>query len=63
MGSTMTTTPSSDDFTGIRALIVADTWHIAKVLQKLLEDLGIEVAGPVATVPEAERLIAKASLA
>jgi len=36
-----------------------DTWHVGKALQKLLEDLGIEVAGPAATVPEAEHLIAE----
>jgi hypothetical protein len=46
----MATTPSSGDLTGIRALIVEDTWPVGKALQKLLEDLGIEVAGPAATV-------------
>jgi DNA-binding NtrC family response regulator len=55
----MATTPSLDDITGVRVLIVEDTWQVGKALQKLLEDLGIEVAGPAATVPEAECLIAK----
>jgi len=46
------------DLKGVRALVVEDTWNIGKALQKLLEDLGVEVAGPAATVAEAERLIA-----
>src|SRR5262247_2272699 len=55
----MGTTPPSYDLKGVRALVVEDTWHVGKALQKLLEDLGAEVAGPAATVPEAERLIAE----
>jgi len=54
----MGTTPSLGDLKGVRALVVEDTWHVGKALQKLLEDLGVEVAGPAATVAEAERLIA-----
>ena len=53
----MGTTPLAD-LKGVRALVVEDTWHVGKALQKLLEDLGVEVAGPAATVAEAERLIA-----
>jgi hypothetical protein len=59
----MGTTPSSGDLKGLRALVVEDTWHVGKALQKLLEDLGVEVAGPVATVTEAERLIAECAFA
>ena len=55
----MGTTPSLGDLKGVRALVVEDTWHVGKALQKLLEDLGVEVAGPAATVSEAEYLIAK----
>jgi len=53
----MGTTPLAD-LKGVRALVVEDTWHVGKALQKLLEDLGVEVAGPAATVADAERLIA-----
>ena len=55
----MGTTPPSDDLKCVRALVVEDTWHVGKALQKLLEDLGVEVSGPAATVSEAERLIAE----
>jgi CheY-like chemotaxis protein len=55
----MGTIPSSGYLKGLRALVVEDTWHVRKALQKLLEDLGVEVAGPVATVTEADRLIAE----
>jgi len=55
----MSTTPSSDDLKGVRALVVEDTWHVGMALQNLLEDLGVEVTGPAATVPEAELLIAE----
>jgi len=55
----MGTTPSSDDLKGVRALVVEDTWHVGIALQSLLQDLGLEVTGPAATVPEAERLIAE----
>jgi DNA-binding NtrC family response regulator len=55
----MGTTSSSPDLKGVRALVVEDTWHIGVALQELLEHLGAEVAGPAATVSEAERLIAE----
>jgi len=55
----MGTTPSFGDLKGVRALVVEDTWNIGTALQELLEDLGVEVAGPAATVSEAERLIAE----
>jgi ActR/RegA family two-component response regulator len=51
--------PSGCSSQAISALVVEDTWHVGKALQKMLEDLSVEVAGPAATVPEAEGLIAK----
>jgi CheY-like chemotaxis protein len=55
----MGTTPALDDLKGVRALVVEDAWHVGKALRRLLEALGAEVVGPAASVPEAERLIAK----
>src|SRR5262249_53567174 len=59
VGSGMGTTPRLDHLEGVRALVVEDTWQVGKSLRKLLEALGAEVAGPAATVHEAECLIAK----
>jgi len=47
------------DLRGMRVLVVDDSWHVGKALKNLLEDLGADVAGPAATAPEAEGLIAK----
>jgi DNA-binding response OmpR family regulator len=46
------------DLSGVRVLVVEDTWHVANALKILLEDLKMDVAGPVATSAEAERLAA-----
>jgi DNA-binding NtrC family response regulator len=43
---------------GARVLVVEDALHLASALKGLLERLGVEVVGPVATVSEAERLAA-----
>ena len=51
--------PSARGLTGVRALVVEDTWHVGEALRYILEDLGLEVAGPAASVSEAERLIAQ----
>jgi DNA-binding NtrC family response regulator len=37
---------------------VEDTWHVANALKALLEELGASVAGPAATLNDAERLLA-----
>ena len=52
------TQPSARGLGGVRALVVEDTWHVGEALRHILEDLGVEVAGPAASVSEAERLIA-----
>ena len=41
---------------GKRVLVVEDTWVVAEALQSLLEETGLVVSGPSATVAEAERL-------
>jgi DNA-binding NtrC family response regulator len=43
--------------TGMRILLVEDTWYVARALKRQLEILGMEVDGPVATAAEAERLV------
>jgi CheY-like chemotaxis protein len=42
---------------GLRVLVVEDSWHVANALSSLLEELGIDVAGPAASLQEAERLL------
>src|SRR5215470_476031 len=53
--------PSEADYSalrGLRVLLVEDSWHVGIALRNLLQALGADVAGPVATAAEAERLIA-----
>ncbi len=58
---------SSDDddplddanLSGVRILLVEDSWHIGVALKSLLRAMGADVAGPVASAAEAERLIAE----
>lgn len=40
-------------------MVVEDSWHIGVALKSLLRSLGADVAGPVATGADAERLIAE----
>jgi DNA-binding NtrC family response regulator len=47
---------------GSRILLVEDAWHVGEALKELLETLGAEVAGPVATVAEAEALLSERTL-
>jgi len=51
--------PEIADLTGVRILVVEDSWHIGTALKSQLRALGADVAGPVATTDEAERLIAE----
>ncbi len=44
---------------GLRVLVVEDTWHVAKALKTALEGMGMVVAGPAANTADAERLIAE----
>ena len=43
---------------GLRVLVVEDTWQVGKALKSALEGIGMVVAGPVATVADAELLLA-----
>lgn len=43
---------------GVHVLVVEDTWHVAKALKAALENLGMHVSGPAATVAEAKQLVA-----
>ena len=42
---------------GVRVLVVEDTWHVAKALKSALEQVGMDVSGPAATIGEARRLM------
>ena len=44
---------------GVHVLVVEDAWHLAKALKSALTEVGIDVAGPAATIAEAERLVAE----
>jgi CheY-like chemotaxis protein len=44
---------------GLRVLVVEDSWHVATAIQSLLRSFGAEVAGPVASTGDAERLLAE----
>jgi CheY-like chemotaxis protein len=55
----MTSSDFDDALNGLRVLVVEDSWPIAVGLKRLLEILGAEVAGPVATSADAERLVSQ----
>lgn len=46
----------SDDLSGLRILVVEDSWEVARGLTALLQAWGAEVLGPVATTADALRL-------
>ena len=48
---------SRDDLNGLHVLIVEDAWDIGIGLKELLEACGANVAGPVATCADAQRLL------
>jgi CheY-like chemotaxis protein len=45
--------------TGMRVLVVEDSWQVAEGLRSLLLACGADVIGPVATTGDAERLISE----
>jgi len=47
---------------GLRVLIVEDSWQVGAALKRLLETLGADVAGPVASTADAARLISERSV-
>jgi len=50
---------SPDKLKGSRILLVEDAWHVGEALKEVLVSLGAEVAGPAATVAEAEGLLSE----
>jgi CheY-like chemotaxis protein len=46
-----------DDLTGLRVLVVEDSWEVATALTRLLKTWGADVLGPVATTADALHLI------
>ena len=49
----------SSELKGVRILLVEDSWHVGNAIKRLLRTLGADVAGPAATVVDAERLVAE----
>jgi DNA-binding NtrC family response regulator len=49
----------SADLTGVRVLVVEDSWHIGVAMKNLLTALGADVVGPAAITAEAEQLISE----
>jgi CheY-like chemotaxis protein len=56
--SSIAVSHSAADLKGLRVLVVEDSWHVAHALKSLLEELGMVVAGPAASLGDAERLLA-----
>jgi CheY-like chemotaxis protein len=44
---------------GVHILLVEDSWQLGDAMKRLLRVLGADVAGPAATVADAERLVAE----
>ena len=47
----------ASDLKGLRILLVEDSWNVGIALKSLLRAWGADVAGPVATTADADRLI------
>src|SRR5262249_9302046 len=52
-------TPETGSLLGLRVLVVEDSWHVATAIQSFLGSFGADVAGPVASTVDAERLLAE----
>lgn len=50
---------ASDDLSGVRILLVEDSWPVGQAMKRLLQVMGAEVAGPAASGDEAERLFSE----
>jgi len=44
------------DLSGVRLLVVEDSWQLGMAIASLLKELGAEVSGPAATSADAQRL-------
>src|SRR4051812_49915013 len=49
----------SSELKGARILLVEDSWQLGNAMKRLLRVLGADVAGPAATIADAERLVAQ----
>jgi CheY-like chemotaxis protein len=56
------TGPSASELNGLRILIVEDSWQVSAALKRLLEAWGADVAGPVATVADAARVVSERTI-
>jgi CheY-like chemotaxis protein len=60
MATSNTHDPSGNsalDLSGLRILVVEDSWNVAVAMQSMLRAWGADVIGPAATTADAERLI------
>jgi CheY-like chemotaxis protein len=48
--------PEPLDLSGVRILVVEDSWQLGTAVADLLNDLGAEVIGPAASAADAQRL-------
>ena len=55
----VTEKPSTEvtSLSGLRVLIVEDSWHVAVAVKSLLESVGMEIVGPAATIADAQILL------
>jgi CheY-like chemotaxis protein len=51
--------PDAGSLSGLRILVVEDSWHVAKAMTRLLTALGADLAGPAATTAQAKQLISE----
>lgn len=51
--------PDAPSLSGLRILVVEDSWHVAKAMTRLLSALGADIAGPAATAAQAKQLISE----
>ena len=49
----------SSELKGARILLVEDSWQLGNAMKRLLRVLGADVAGPAASMADAERLLAE----
>jgi DNA-binding NtrC family response regulator len=49
----------SSELKGACILLVEDSWHVGNAIKRLLRALGADVAGPAATIADADSLIAE----
>jgi CheY-like chemotaxis protein len=60
-GSDKSPLAAPSDLSGLRILVVDDSWHVGMGLKTLLEAWGGQVVGPAATTSDAIRLVSEHS--